>query len=100
MRETPYLPVALYEVVQLFGTLVAETILASAHVRAHKQAGHMDASDLIKETAKHLARRGPSTYGWWPECAPGPVVPPAATGPRHGRESRSDRRAPAACSAA
>ena len=32
----------------LFGTLVAETILASVHVRAHKQAGHMDASDLIK----------------------------------------------------
>jgi hypothetical protein len=28
--------------------LVAETILASVHVQAHKQAGHMDASDLIK----------------------------------------------------
>src|SRR5258708_32134626 len=36
------------EVAVLFGTLVAETILASVHVRAHKQAGHMDASDLIK----------------------------------------------------
>src|SRR3981189_892937 len=36
------------EVALLFGTLVAETILASVHVRAHKQAGHMDASDLIK----------------------------------------------------
>src|SRR5467141_3282337 len=35
------------EVAVLFGTLVAETILASVHVRAHKQAGHMDASDLI-----------------------------------------------------
>ena len=39
---------ALYEVAVLFGTVVAETILASVHVRAHKQAGHMDASDLIK----------------------------------------------------
>src|ERR1700737_2577902 len=36
------------EVAVLSGTLVAETILASVHVRAHKQAGHMDASDLIK----------------------------------------------------
>src|SRR5258708_28775796 len=36
------------EVAVLFGTLVAETILAGVHVRAHKQAGHMDASDLIK----------------------------------------------------
>jgi hypothetical protein len=40
--------VALDEVALLFGTLVAETILASVHVRARKQAGHMDASDLIK----------------------------------------------------
>ena len=47
-REIPHVPVALYEVAHLFGTLVAETILASVHVRAHKQAGHMDASDLIK----------------------------------------------------
>jgi hypothetical protein len=39
---------ALYEVAILFGTLVVETILASVHVRAHKQAGHMDASDLIE----------------------------------------------------
>src|SRR5271166_5925179 len=54
---------ALYEVAGLFGTLVAETILASVHVRAHQQAGHMDASDLIKILQKHLARRGPSTYG-------------------------------------
>src|SRR5216683_3033169 len=35
------------------------------NVRARKQAGHMDASDLIKALQKHLARRGPSTYG---EC--------------------------------
>ena len=39
---------ALYEVVLLYGTLVAETILASVHVRARKKAGHMGASDLIK----------------------------------------------------
>ena len=39
---------ALYKVVLLYGTLVAETILASVHMRAHQQAGHMDASDLIK----------------------------------------------------
>jgi len=32
----------------LFGTRVAETILASVHVRAHQLAGHMDASDLIE----------------------------------------------------
>src|SRR6202011_4049454 len=47
-REIPHFLVALYEVAVLFGTVVAETILASVHVRAHKQAGHMDASDLIK----------------------------------------------------
>jgi hypothetical protein len=40
--------VARYEAALLFGTLVAETILASVQARAHKQAGHMDASDLIK----------------------------------------------------
>jgi hypothetical protein len=62
-RDNPHFPVALYEVDILFGTLVAETILASVHVRAHKQAGHMGASDLIKALQKHLARRGPSTYG-------------------------------------
>ena len=30
-------------VARMFGTRVAETILASVHVRAHQQAGHMDA---------------------------------------------------------
>jgi hypothetical protein len=43
----------------LFGTRVAETILASVHVRAHQQAGHMGASDLIKSLHKNLAGRGP-----------------------------------------
>ena len=52
---------ACYEVGVLFGTLVAETILASVHVRAHQQAGHMDASDLIKDL--QTLEEGPSTYG-------------------------------------
>jgi transposase len=47
-RDIPHFPVARCEVAVLFGTLVTETILASVHVRAHQQAGHMDASDLIK----------------------------------------------------
>ena len=42
-RDIPSGSVALYEVAILFGTPVAETILASVHVRAHRQAGHMDA---------------------------------------------------------
>src|SRR6266849_10376076 len=46
------------EVAVLFGTLVAETILASVHVRAHKQAGHMDASDLIKALQNTLRGGG------------------------------------------
>jgi hypothetical protein len=46
-----------YEVAMLFGTLVAETILASVHVRTHRQAGHMDASDLIK-TLQNTLRGG------------------------------------------
>ena len=48
MREIPHSPVALYEVAHPFGTLIAETILASVHVRARKKAGHTGASDLIK----------------------------------------------------
>jgi hypothetical protein len=46
------------EVAVLFGTLVAETILASVHMRAHKQAGHMDASDLIKTLQNTLQGGG------------------------------------------
>ena len=53
-RDTPRLSVALYEVAPLFGTRVAETILASVHVRAHQQAGHMDASDPITSPQKIL----------------------------------------------
>ena len=47
-RDTPSGSMALYEAAALFGTLVAETILASVHVRAHQKAGHMNANDLIK----------------------------------------------------
>ena len=67
-ERNPHFPVALDEVVILFGTLVAETILASVHVRAPKQAGHMDASDLIKalqtpckEGAVHIWRMSVNT---------------------------------------
>ena len=49
---------ALYEVAHLFGTLIAETILASVHVRARKQAGHMGASDLIKALQNTLRGGG------------------------------------------
>ena len=58
MREIPHSPVALYEAAHLFGTLIAETILASVHVRAHPQAGHMDASDLIKALQNTLRGGG------------------------------------------
>jgi len=61
-RDIPHFPVTLYKVALLFGTLVAETVLASVHVRAHKQAGHMDASDLIKALQSTLQGGGPSTY--------------------------------------
>ena len=63
MREIPHSPVALYEVAHPFGTLIAETILASVHMRARTQAGHTDASDLIKALQNTLRGGGPSTYG-------------------------------------
>lgn len=57
-KEIPHSPVALHEVAHLFGALVAETILTSVHVRAHKQVGHMDASDLINALQNSLQGRG------------------------------------------
>jgi hypothetical protein len=51
-------PMAFYLVALLFGTRVAETILASVHVRAHRQAGHMGASDLIKAPLRPLQGGG------------------------------------------
>ena len=56
----------------LFGTLVAETILASVHVRAHRQAGHMDASDLIKTLQKKPCKAGAVhiwVYPWFQEMS-------------------------------
>jgi len=41
----------------MFGTCVAETILASVHVRTQQQAGHMDASDQIK-LSRNILRVG------------------------------------------
>jgi hypothetical protein len=90
-RDTPIDPMALYLVALLFGTLVAETILASVHVRAHQQAGHIGASDLIKALQKHLARRGPSIYGS-SGSVPSPHVmtrPPGTSWPRSTWSPRS-----------
>ena len=39
-------------------TRVAETILASVQVRARQQAGHMDASDLIRALPEHPCEKG------------------------------------------
>ena len=44
------------KVAWLFGTRVAETILASGSKRPHQQAGHMDASDPIRP--EKLLRHG------------------------------------------
>ena len=46
-RDTPKMPMAA-QGRGLVGTRVAETILASVHVRTQQKAGHMNASDLIK----------------------------------------------------
>jgi len=42
----------------MFGTCVAETILASVHVRTPRKAGHMNASDQIKLSRNILRVRG------------------------------------------
>ena len=39
----------------MLGTHVAEIILASGHVRPHRKAAHMEASDPIKISVKMLA---------------------------------------------
>ena len=56
-RDTPFRPMAFYKVAHVFGTHVAETILASVHVRAQQQAGRMDASDAVK-SSKSILRAG------------------------------------------
>jgi hypothetical protein len=53
---------AFYLAAMLFGTPVAETILASVHVRARPKAGHMNASDLIKALQNTL--RGGAVHMW------------------------------------
>src|SRR3954451_8788124 len=63
MREIPHSPGALYEVAHPFGTLIAETILASVHVRAPQIGRTYGRKRSDQSAAKHLARRGPSTYG-------------------------------------
>src|SRR5712691_11852092 len=67
------------EVAILFGTLVAETILASVRVRTHKQAGHMDASDLIKPLQNTL-QGGGRPHMDNPEKVPPSVERPARLG--------------------
>ncbi|WP_210263676.1 hypothetical protein, partial [Rhizobium sp. SEMIA 4085] len=49
---------AFYKVVYVFGAHVAETILASVHVRAQQQAGRMDASDAVKIISKISCEQG------------------------------------------
>lgn len=55
--DTPLRTVA-FEVELLFGIHVAEPILASLHVRAQQQAGHMNASDPIKTTIRVSCKEG------------------------------------------
>ena len=50
-RDTPCFPLAAKGRLGVW-TRIAETILASVHVRARKQAEHMDASDLIRALPK------------------------------------------------
>jgi hypothetical protein len=49
------------------GTRVAETILASVHMRARQQAGHMDASDLIKSMQRQSCKEG-AVHIWDPDA--------------------------------
>lgn len=54
-----------FEVVAVLGTRVAETILASGHVRPHTKAAHMDASDPIKNIRKkHLQVGAVHIWNW------------------------------------
>jgi hypothetical protein len=56
------------KVADLLGTRVAETILASVHVRMQQKAGHMNASDLIKILPKsYLRGEGRLSENRWPD---------------------------------
>ena len=53
------------KVEKLLGTRVAETILASGHVRPHPKAAHMEASDPIKNICrKHLEAGAVHIWIW------------------------------------
>src|SRR5919206_4647702 len=52
----------------LFGTRVADPILASGHLRLRQQAGHMIASDPIARTYKSSCNRG-AVHIWVPASA-------------------------------
>lgn len=48
----------------LLGTHTAETILASGHVRPHRKAGHMEASDPIKFSVQPLQEGAVHIWSW------------------------------------
>jgi hypothetical protein len=48
----------------LLGTHTAETILASGHVRPHRKAGHMEASDPIKFSVQPLQEGAVHIWIW------------------------------------
>ena len=58
------------ETAALFGTPVAETILASGHGRPHQQAGHMIASDPIRSLPQLLQAGGRPHMGPGSSLAP------------------------------
>jgi hypothetical protein len=66
-RETLRGPHWPKKVAGLSGTRVAETILASVRMRAHQQAGHMDASDLIKSLQRQPCEEG-AVHIWGPDA--------------------------------
>jgi hypothetical protein len=66
-QDTPWGPAA-FEADTLFGTCVAQPILASGHGRPRKQAGHMSASDSINHPQKALASTG-AVHIWTPAFA-------------------------------
>ena len=70
-QDTPVGAMTLYEVVKLFGTCAAETILAALICAHPTEAGHMIASDPIKSLQNslqgggrpHMPQRRPSAMG-------------------------------------
>ena len=63
-RVNPWDPVAQVEVTMNVWVPIRGFHLGQQFKRLHQQAGHMTASDQIGSSLhKHLAGRGPSTYG-------------------------------------